>query len=47
MAEQPTDKRERYVGYSTYCLKLAKVAFVSYDAQRDGFGVAEAGGRIN
>jgi hypothetical protein len=27
MAEQPTDKRERYVGYSAYCLKLAKVAF--------------------
>jgi hypothetical protein len=27
MTEQPTDKRERYVGYSAYCLKLAKVAF--------------------
>jgi hypothetical protein len=27
MAEQPTDKRERYVGYSAYCLELAKVAF--------------------
>jgi hypothetical protein len=27
MAEQPTDKRERYVGYSAYCLKLAKVTF--------------------
>ena len=27
MEEQPTDKRERYVGYSVYCLKLAKVSF--------------------
>jgi hypothetical protein len=27
MAVQPTDKRELYVGYSAYCLKLAKVAF--------------------
>jgi hypothetical protein len=27
MAEQPTDKRERYVGYSAYCLKSAKVVF--------------------
>jgi hypothetical protein len=26
MAEQPTDKRERYVGYSAYCLQLAKVS---------------------
>jgi len=25
MAEQPTDKRERYVGYSAFCLQLAKV----------------------
>jgi hypothetical protein len=29
MAEQPTDKRERYAGYSAYCLKLAKVIFDS------------------
>jgi hypothetical protein len=48
IAEQPTDERERYVGYSAYCLKLAKVA---YDSQsrtilRDGFGVAEVGGAI-
>jgi hypothetical protein len=27
MVEQPTDKLERYVGYSAYCLKMAKVAF--------------------
>jgi hypothetical protein len=27
MPERPTDKRERYVAYSAYCLKLAKVAF--------------------
>ena len=25
MTEQPTDKRERYVGYSACCLQLAKV----------------------
>jgi hypothetical protein len=25
MAEEPTDKRERYVGYSACCLQLAKV----------------------
>jgi hypothetical protein len=25
MTEQPTDKRERYVGYSAFCLQLAKV----------------------
>jgi hypothetical protein len=25
MVEQPTDKRERYVGYSACCLQLAKV----------------------
>jgi hypothetical protein len=25
VAEQPTDKRERYVGYSAFCLQLAKV----------------------
>lgn len=42
MVEQPTDKRERYVGYSAYCLKLAKVSFDSRP-QRDGFGVAGAG----
>jgi|HubBroStandDraft_2_1064218.scaffolds.fasta_scaffold09444_5 hypothetical protein len=27
MVEHPTDKLERYVGYSAYCLKMAKVAF--------------------
>ena len=27
MVEQPTDKRERYVSYSAYCLKLAGVSF--------------------
>jgi hypothetical protein len=27
MTEQPTDKRARYVGYSNYCSKLAKVVF--------------------
>jgi hypothetical protein len=27
MAEQPIDKRERYVDYATYCLQLAKTAF--------------------
>jgi hypothetical protein len=27
MTEQPTDKRERYVGYYAYCLKLANVTF--------------------
>jgi hypothetical protein len=27
MAEQPIDKRERYVGYASHCLQLAKVVF--------------------
>jgi hypothetical protein len=25
MAEEPADKRERYVSYSVFCLQLAKV----------------------
>jgi hypothetical protein len=29
MAEQLIDKRERYVGYATNCLQLAKVIFDS------------------
>jgi hypothetical protein len=27
MAGQPNNERERYVGYSAYCLQLAKVVF--------------------
>ena len=42
------DDRERYVGYATHCLQLAKVATdrISRCPQGDGCGVAEVGGSI-
>ena len=47
MADRSVDKREQYVAFATHCLQLAKVAGrspISRCPQRDGCGVAEAGG---
>ena len=47
MTERSIEDRERYVGYATHCLRLAKVATdqrIPRLPQGDGRGVAEAGG---